>query len=137
VTQPVRMTAGDMVTSAGIGMPTRRSRRSSRLLLDESLNPCGAGQLLDLVASMGMPPHAVVLDVACGEAATRWACTRGSCSASPGYLIHAVPTGSIYSKDSGKTVTVSAGGTYPASSMLDTGMRRPVAAQQASQQRIQ
>jgi len=35
--------------------------------LDESLHPHGPGQLLDLVAAMGLPPGAVALDVGCGE----------------------------------------------------------------------
>ena len=35
--------------------------------LDESLRPRGPGQLLDLVAGLGLPPGAVALDVGCGE----------------------------------------------------------------------
>ena len=35
--------------------------------LDESLHPRGPGQLLDLVAGMGLPPGTVALDVGCGE----------------------------------------------------------------------
>lgn len=35
--------------------------------LDESLHPRGPGQLLDLVAGMGLAPGAVALDVGCGE----------------------------------------------------------------------
>lgn len=36
-------------------------------LLDESLDPRGPEQLVDLVAAMGLPGGAVVLDVGCGE----------------------------------------------------------------------
>jgi Carboxypeptidase regulatory-like domain len=39
------------------------------------------------------------------------------------YLIRVVPTGSLHSKEPGKTVNVSCGGTFPASFVLDTGMR--------------
>jgi SAM-dependent methyltransferase len=35
--------------------------------LEESLSPRGPGQLLDLVAAMGLPPGAVAPDVGCGE----------------------------------------------------------------------
>jgi SAM-dependent methyltransferase len=35
--------------------------------LDESLHPRGPGQLLDLVAGMGLAPGAATLDVGCGE----------------------------------------------------------------------
>lgn len=35
--------------------------------LDESLDPCGPDQLFDLVAAMGLPAGAAVVDVGCGE----------------------------------------------------------------------